>query len=59
MPIPASMDVGRRLAEIAEAFAEAVAEGNLEAAEGWLAVAGFVRDGLEAVGPAERARQSG
>lgn len=53
------MDAARRLAEVAEAFAEAVAEGNLEAAEGWLAVASFVRDGLEAVGPAERARQSG
>ncbi len=33
----------RRLEEIAAAFAEAVAEGDLSAAEGWLAVAMFLR----------------
>ncbi len=33
----------RRLEEIAAAFAEAVAEGDLAAAEGWLAVAMFLR----------------
>lgn len=43
VPIRPSMGAARRLAEIAKAFAESVAEGNFAAAEGWLAVASFVR----------------
>ncbi len=53
--MPPTMDGRRRLAEIAEAFAEAVAEGNFEAAEGWLAVARFVREGVEDLSAAEGA----
>lgn len=36
------MRKGRRVEEIAEAFAEAVARGDFRAAEGWMAVARFV-----------------
>lgn len=42
MPIPRPMRVERRLREIEVAFAEAVAAGDLRAAEGWVAVASFV-----------------
>ncbi|GBC86628.1 hypothetical protein HRbin12_00625 [bacterium HR12] len=36
------MRIERRLREIEAAFAEAVAAGDLRAAEGWVAVASFV-----------------
>lgn len=44
MPMTGVMARDRRLEEIAEAFAEAVAAGDMAAAEGWLAVAAFVAD---------------
>jgi hypothetical protein len=45
VPIPGTVTRERRLEEIQAAFAEAVAEGDLAAAEGWLAVAAFVAAG--------------
>jgi len=45
VPIPGTVTPERRLEEVEAAFAEAVAEGDLAAAEGWLAVAVFVSAG--------------
>ncbi len=42
MPIPLPMRKARTLEGIASAFAQAVAEGDLREAEGWLAVARLV-----------------
>lgn len=49
LPIPCPMARDRRLEEIAAAFADAVAEGDLAAAEGWLAVAAFVAGSAQAL----------
>ncbi len=45
---------GRRLEEIAAAFAEAVAAGDFRAAEGWLAVARFVESAEPVTAVCER-----
>lgn len=50
LPMAVTMARDRRLEEIAAAFAEAVAEGDLAAAEGWLAVAAFVAGCQTALG---------
>jgi hypothetical protein len=42
----------RTLEKIVAAFAEAVAAGDFEKAEGWLAVASFARDRVLERGPA-------